>query len=281
MLSTFTSVSWEAMRPFWVYTKAHRPVVNVTTWRLKPDADTYVKLAPWYRPTQIQLSMPHPIVIDWVPYPTMRDRLVLLHSCNPRLDEIICKIADSYVMEVDFSRLVSGAEPCTVYVRVLDLIAAISGADEPKLAPCEAEPATLAEQTCFGTATAVATASISTSTDIGSASYAQPEILPAPSIAAIFGSKALALQAFKLLGMDRSPGAMKLDPLFFEAHPELYDCRLNDIIARGIAIGPPRTTTAPVLTPLDLKTLTKYTEMAKWYIDVSVADDGGWGDAPH
>lgn len=275
MLSTFTSVSWESMRPFWVYTKAHRPVVDVTTWRLRPDTETYAKLAPWYRPTQTQLSVPHPIVIDWVPFPSLRDRLIFLHSCNPRLDEIICKIADSYVMEIDFSKLVSGVQSCTVYVRVLDLIAVISGgAEEQKAVDHSLDGASLAPLPPSMTPDDLAR-----SISFSASSHEQsPESLPARSAASIFTSKTLALQAFRMLGMDRSPGAMKLDPGFFEGHPELYDSRSHDIIARGIALTPPQFGTlnsAPVLTPIDAKTLTKYTEMARWYFDVSVAEDVG------
>jgi hypothetical protein len=108
--------------------------------------------------------------------------------------------------------------------------------------------------------------------------YSRSESLPAPSLAAIFSSKALALEAFRLLGMDRGPGAMKLAPAFFEKHPELYRNSTAGVIARGRAIRPPQTgseNSAPVLMPLDTRTLTKYTEMARWYFDVSMAAEGG------
>ncbi|OQU97444.1 hypothetical protein CLAIMM_03374 [Cladophialophora immunda] len=289
MLSTFTSVSWEAMRPFWIYTKAHLPVVNVTSWRLSPGPETYVQLASWYRPTHVQLAVPHPIVIDWVPFPSLRDRLILLHSCNPRLDEIICEIADSYVMETDFSRLVAGVEPCLVYVRALDLIAAISRAEESSTAFSKGGPASLTHsQGAFDSALTFPSSMItarefsqapssSLSSDV---SRTWPgRSLPAPSVAAIFGSKTLALQALQLLKMDRGPGAMKLDPAFFQRHPELYDSSMSDgVIARGIAISPSQPghmRPTPLLRPLDPETLMKYSEMARWYFDVSFADERG------
>lgn len=273
------------MRPFWVYTKAHRPVVNVITWRLNPETETYAKLTPWYRPTHTQLSIPHPSVIDWVPFPSLRDRLILLHSCNPRLDEIICDIADCYVMEIDFSKLVAGAESCMVYVWVLDLIDSISGAEKQQLLTGRErlDATRQAGQIGFGSVPDVVSQSIPVSNcgDNSHGSFTQPESLPASSVAAIFSSKALALQAFRLLGMDRGPGAMKLDPTFFERHPELYDGRRNDnnFLARGIAIQSPfragKVNSTPIPGRLDDKILTKYTQMAKWYIDVSVEEDGG------
>ncbi|EXJ69714.1 uncharacterized protein A1O5_06785 [Cladophialophora psammophila CBS 110553] len=282
MLSTFTSVSWESMRPFWIYTKAHLPVINVTSWRLSPCHETYVKLASWYRPTHVQLAVPHPAVIDWVPFPSLRDRLILLHSCNPRLDEIICEIADSYVMEIDFSRLVSGVEPCLVYVRALDLIAAISSTEESRTTFHEGHPVPLTQQDGFASDLEFLAPTTSKEFSQGAfSSDASPtwsESLPAPSVAAIFGSKTLALQALLMLEMDRGPGAMKLHPAFFERHPELYDSRSEGVIARGIAISPSHNghmKPTPLLKPLDPKTLTKYSEMARWYFDVSFGDEKG------
>jgi len=171
-----------------------------------------------------------------------------------------------------------------VYLRALDLLAAISGSEESKVADGSGiDSAPLAGQRCWDP-TAANQASVTTNEapwnmSFGDEDYTQPDGLPAASVAELFSSRKLALQTFRLLGMDRGPGAMKLDPAFFERHPELYDSRSQNTIARGIAIRPPpqtgRVNSAPVLTPVDRKTLTKYTEMARWYFDVSVAEDEG------
>ncbi|OQV01439.1 hypothetical protein CLAIMM_06801 [Cladophialophora immunda] len=244
MISTFTCLSWQTMTTFLAHTQAHKSVVHVTSWHLNPDPQIYSKIDPWYRATQIQLSVPHPVVIDWVPFPPLRDRLIIFHSSNPRLDEIICEIADCYAAEVDLSKLVVGANPCLAFLRVFDTITAISNDESTNSAPNEPNDTTL----------------------------------PAPSIAALFSNKHLALQTFHLLRMDRGQGLLKLDPTFFERHPELYDNRAELLIARGIAIRPPLSAGARAMTPipkaLDPKTLTKYIEMAKWAYDLSISDDG-------
>lgn len=251
MISTFTCLSWQMMTTFFAHTRAHQGVVHVTSWHLHPDPQIYSKIDPWYRATQIQLTVPHPVVIDWVPYPWLRDRLIIFHASNPRLDEIICEVADCYAAEVDLSNLVVGATPCLAFLRVFDTITAISNDQDTGTA----------SSYVFPDDPATARAPIDTP-------------LPAPSITALFRNKSLALQAFHMLSMDRRQGLLKLDPVFFERHPELYDQRAESLIARGIAVRPPPSAggraVIPTPRPLDPKTLTKYIDMAKWAYDFSV-----------
>lgn len=246
MISTFTCLSWQTMTTYLAHTRAHKAVVHVTSWHLSPDPHIYSKIDPWYRATHIQLSIPHPVVIDWVPFPSLRDRLIIFHASNPRLDEIICEIADCYAAEIDLSKLVKDVNPCQAFLRVFDIITAISKEED--------------------------------STPFEDVSGSLPvDTLPAPSIAALFNSNHLALQAFHLLKMDRGQGLLKLDPVFFERHPELYDGRAEGLIARGIPIRPPPNrdqAMTPLPKPLDHKTLTKYIEMAKWAYDLSITEEG-------
>src|SRR5258708_22190590 len=98
MISFFVTTSWAPMTAFYNYTNCHYQVNKLTTWRLNPTTKSYTDLAPCYRPTQLQLAMPHPSIIDWTPFPALRDRLILYHASNPRLDDIICEIGNSYVI---------------------------------------------------------------------------------------------------------------------------------------------------------------------------------------
>ena len=78
--------------------------------------------------------------------------------------------------------------------------------------------------------------------------------------------------------MDRGPGFLKLDSVFFERHPELYDSKHEGLIAKGIAIDPPHGRgmqhVTPMPTPGGSMILNKYVEMAKWAFDFEGAGEG-------
>lgn len=260
------------MTSWHTYTKSHIPVVKLTTWRVHPSPETFANLIPSWQPTQLQLSVPHPAVIDWIPFPALRDKLILCHSANPRLDEIICEIGASYVAEGDISQLVAGIGPTTGYISVWDLVRAISPdatdgfADDPFSEHNNAAPRNLF----------INNAVYSPDSDSGrestgaDAQAAYPySALPAPSVAKLFSSKVSALQAFKFLGMHKGATYFRLDPAFFQNHPELYDHKA-DLMASGIPIRPPQRRALPIPGQLDASVLERYRELASWTFDLSL-----------
>src|ERR1700743_2763727 len=125
MLSTFLSLAWPAMAAWYTYTKAHIHITKLISFRLSPSRLTYSKLSPVFRPDHVQSSCPHPAILDWVPFPILRQKLVLYHSANPQLDTIICDIQSSFVVEADASQLIEGFGATPVYLAIWDLVAAI------------------------------------------------------------------------------------------------------------------------------------------------------------
>ncbi len=51
----------------------------------------YSQIPPWYRPTQAQLSVPHPSYIDYLVFPLLREKLVYTHDTyeTPKLLEAV------------------------------------------------------------------------------------------------------------------------------------------------------------------------------------------------
>ena len=49
-------------------------------WRLHPDAESYNDIPEWHRPSRLQESVPHPIFIDFLIWPALRDALVSSHT---------------------------------------------------------------------------------------------------------------------------------------------------------------------------------------------------------
>ncbi|XEV05134.1 hypothetical protein FSHL1_010421 [Fusarium sambucinum] len=62
---------------FGIYFFAYR----LMRWRLHPDPMTLKDVPPWLLPTEVQNTYPHPVSIDYIPWPDLRDFL----CTNPRI----------------------------------------------------------------------------------------------------------------------------------------------------------------------------------------------------
>ncbi|KAF4493546.1 Beta-1,4-mannosyl-glyco 4-beta-N-acetylglucosaminyltransferase [Fusarium agapanthi] len=74
-LKGFEMASVETL--FGVYFFAYR----LMRWRLHPDPMTLKDVPPWLLPTDVQNTYPHPVSIDYIPWPDLRDFL----CTNPRI----------------------------------------------------------------------------------------------------------------------------------------------------------------------------------------------------
>ncbi|KAL3446981.1 hypothetical protein BJX65DRAFT_308607 [Aspergillus insuetus] len=83
--------AWPAAEGFWKITASLNGFVQSELWRLFPCQSSYEKLHPAYRPTPLQLTVPHSPLIDWLPWPDLRDRIIELQD---QLDvEAVCRSA--------------------------------------------------------------------------------------------------------------------------------------------------------------------------------------------
>lgn len=271
-------MSWQTMTAWHTYTRAHIPVGKLMTWRLNPTPAAYMKIAACYRPTQMQLAVPHPAVIDWIPWPTLRDKLIQCHSANPCLDDIVCEIGNSYVTEAELSKLIMGIRPVMGYVGVWDMVRAIAPEATANISGSSCD----SDEVCNGSFDPDFSSDGSSPQDAieerdESMDYACT--LPAPNVATLFNSKSLALKAFKLLGMDKGAVTFRLDPAFFEKHPELYDPRCN-LMAHGVPLRPPDRRSVPIPRQLDSGILGRYRELTTWTFDLSVEGPLFHADVP-
>ncbi|KAF7956168.1 hypothetical protein EAE96_005088 [Botrytis aclada] len=267
MLSTFICASWPAMTTWHCATKAHVPVTKVITYHVNPTAATYADLVTngaWL-PTKIQMSIPHPAIIDWVPFPSLRDKLILCHSANPCLDQIVCEIGNSYVVEADVSKLVMGTGAATGNIGVWDLVRSMSGG--AKESAFSSEDNISWDEICR--------ASFELNKQMREGNILQGitmeplATLPAPNVAALFNSKQLALSTFVALGMNQGVAQYKLDSAFFERHPELYDGSAG-IVANGTRLRP--SDHFPMQGPkvLNEGILNCYRNLAAWALDTGI-----------
>lgn len=202
-------------------------IVNLTVSQLNPSVETVGRVHPLYQLTSLQHSRTYPCVIDWIPFPSVRDKLISLHSANPKLDEIFCDAVSSYVVEADMTDLVASTNSMPVFVRVLDLVQTLCENQEERP---EARP------------------------------------ILAPSIKALFEDPVYASMAFQKLQVDQGISHYKLDPAFFQKYPELYDGRVN-IVAMGISLRPPKQMILSHPAPLEPGTLKTYRSFCDFTIE--------------
>lgn len=245
MLSHFHSLNRPAALDWYTATRYQENITDLLLWQINKSRVIYSRMHANYRPSALQLLEDYPSVIDWCPFPTMRDKLILLHSANPYLDQIICDIATSYVVEVDAAKIVVG-QTGRAYIRIWDLICAFEGDD------IEKDPAQNA--------------------DFDHEQLLSPELahghlsfpLPAPNVESLFHAP-YARRAFKSLGLDDGVPRFKVDPSLFIQYPELYDSGA-DILASGAAIVPKSQTKIPCPALPRHETMIIYRNVADWCV---------------
>ncbi|KAF7557131.1 hypothetical protein G7Z17_g880 [Cylindrodendrum hubeiense] len=232
VLSMFNSMTRPDVMAWYAKTRFFH-IIELTAWQLYPSIGTFEKLHERYRPTEVQMKNQYPLVIDWIPFPSIRDRLIQLHAANPQIDQIFCDAVTGYVVEALMCDLILGAPTAKVYIRVTDLITAMS--------------------------------STSPSADRQPGNGVK---LPAPDVTSLFRSPEYAAAAFKYLNMDRGASYYKIDPAFFGKYPELYD-PTNHMTASGIPLKPDMQTCLTYPKPLNTSTVETYRSFIHFSIDAA------------
>ncbi|KAE8312474.1 hypothetical protein BDV41DRAFT_301150 [Aspergillus transmontanensis] len=251
MLSLFNSLYRPLAMSWYTPTKFYYHITSLTMWQLNPTRELYMQLPMRYRPSALQLSESYPPIIDWCPFPSIRDRLIMLHAANSNIDQIICDIATAYVIETDISTIVHLDGPTLGYIRVWDLIQAM----DERVDYLYSDPhESLANNNLEAHQVEISSTEQETDFNV---------TLPAPSMEALFQKEKYARPAFKELRMDDGVARFKLDPLLFEKYPELYEPG-DTIIATGLAVRPAHLTSIPTPRAVEQSTLRIYNHFADW-----------------
>ena len=199
------------------YIRSYAVIEKLIRWSLDSCLENYKALPVTHRPTALQLCTSHPQIIDWAFFPTIRDRLIELYSNSWILDEIVCELVHSYVVEAELTHLVAGLEGVPLqqgYFRVWDIIQAISS-DQTSQAISWNDDDLFTDST----------------SPLALDNFARNDAWTKMPLEEIYKSREAAWKLFKLLRME-DRRAVKLDPAFAAAHPEL--CDEPGIIASGI-----------------------------------------------
>ncbi|KAI1628626.1 hypothetical protein EDD37DRAFT_644416 [Exophiala viscosa] len=232
MVHSFVDTCWPENRTWWTYFQSSRVVEKLLCWKLDQCLETYQAIPSTHRPTALQMCTAHPAVIDWVFFPSVRDKLIELYSQSWQLDDLLRELVKAYVVETDLDNIITDIEHFPSrrgYFHVWDIVQTISRRDHLVSGSATGPSTTTAwfgHETCDDSDVFEGDAN-----PFGTETPSQDEQCTRMSLEDIFHNPQTALRLFRLLRMD-DRRAMKLDPLFATAHPEL--CDDPSIIARGI-----------------------------------------------
>ncbi|OAX82191.1 hypothetical protein ACJ72_03460 [Emergomyces africanus] len=229
MVHAFVNTCWPEMRVWWAFIQSSKVVEKLMRWKLDPCMETYNTLPITHRPTALQLCAAYPGIVDWVFFPSIRDRLIEVYSHSWLLDEISCELVRSYVVEAELTKIVTGMESFPAqkgYFRIWDIVQTISLGD-------------LISSSAVDSTTALWEIDDENNPELFALPASPFEIEPLTTgdtwtkipLEKIFQSRQAALKLFNLLRMD-DRRTVKLDPAFAAAHPELSDD--PSIIATGL-----------------------------------------------
>ncbi|KAH0847594.1 hypothetical protein FOPE_00745 [Fonsecaea pedrosoi] len=131
IMSLFVQNAWPSSYSVWFKSQVPQIIGPILLWRICPSYDTYNLLGANYKPTELQLSVPHSAVIDWVPYSELRDKIIMYYNQSVVLDRLLCDMMNSYVIEVpDLAQILPQAPRGRAYFGIWNIFRAIDVAFE-------------------------------------------------------------------------------------------------------------------------------------------------------
>jgi len=125
-MSLFVQNAWAHTYSVWFKSQVPAIIGPILIWRVHPTNETYNNLPKDYKPTDLQLSVPHSAVIDWIPYSSLRDRIIMFYNSSAALDRLLCDMLNSYVIEVsDLAQILPHAPRGRAYFGVWNIYSAI------------------------------------------------------------------------------------------------------------------------------------------------------------
>lgn len=96
--------AWPSSERVFKLMTVYKHIYNFELFRNFPCKKTYYQLHPFYRPTLWQLLVPHSPAIDWLPWPEMRNKIIMLSKDQEVNVDSICMTAlEHTVVEPEFS----------------------------------------------------------------------------------------------------------------------------------------------------------------------------------
>jgi hypothetical protein len=207
----------------WFASTCYTLVENVIKWQLKQAFKTFQPLPFNYEPSKLQLSTPHPCVIDWLAFGGLRDRLIEHFNDSAKTDEIFTEIMENSVVEVpDISTVLAGVEAGPGFLGIWNIFNAMTGgASNASLqALCTASSLELHDGSLSGLYQMYEVPALDTTRISCHASPGKGFWDPVP-LSTLLQSPQLAKQLYHHLELYDSHKCWKYDPGFYARYPML------------------------------------------------------------
>ncbi|OAL40507.1 DNA damage response protein [Fonsecaea nubica] len=272
----FHDYAWQGTARFWGSSQARSILESVLAWRCMPNSVTLANLPLAWRPTPLQLYIPHSCVIDWFPHPGLRDALILHYNNSPILDQLFWDCMDCWVVTVeDIATILTDVDHGPGLIGVWNIVEAMDGSRSfrpPDVTTTS--PLYSWQQGAFPASTqpSARMAHVNSTTPSGSENSDDRSHDPADSnmrkplsregiewvpmpLDVILSRKDLARDLFYHLNMHDTISNWLFDPHLFESYPELKYPGYETLVAKGRSFRRPAQKIGP-------------TKMSSWTINL-------------
>lgn len=195
----------------------------VHMWHLMPGPVTLQALPLCFKPTDLQLSVHHPKLIDLVPYPGLRDQLIHHYRDDSRLDLVYLDLIQRFVINIsDISAIVAGADSGPGFMGVCNIFDAMSGgrATKPVRPIYTQDSVELYDNSLLGLLQAHKMPTPNTS-QVGKSMCEPGHDWVPVSLVEILSSPVIAQRLYHHLNLYMAHEKWRVDPEFYETYPDL------------------------------------------------------------
>lgn len=89
---------WSDTRTWYFETIGFEKLAPITRYRIAPTIENYLAIQPGFRPTQLQMTKFHWPMVDWFPFPGIRDKMIL-HADEINLTDVLLASMQSFCLE--------------------------------------------------------------------------------------------------------------------------------------------------------------------------------------
>ncbi|KIW84315.1 hypothetical protein Z517_03565 [Fonsecaea pedrosoi CBS 271.37] len=203
MLEGFVEECWPCMKKWFCLTDSYTTLRWVLWWQIVRTSEALNDIPETHTPTAVQTALRHPSIIDWVPFPSIRNALILSDGYD--VDQVYCDTVENCVLQKEEPEIARNDYAHVKYKSVISLL-----------------------QTALQSATDASNPSSNTQ---GAGTAEDDNIF---SERPLKRTKA-ASSAYCQLLIDFGRWVVKLDPAFFIKYPDLYDA---SIVAKGPSMDP-------------------------------------------
>ncbi|KAK6380738.1 hypothetical protein LTS17_004938 [Exophiala oligosperma] len=118
MLDGFLEECWPCMKTWYTMTDSYTTIRWVIWWQISQTSEALEDIPETNTPTPVQRALPHPSIIDWIPFASIRNRLIISDGYD--IDQVFCDMTEAFVLQKEAAT----QEGAVMYKSVIGLLRA-------------------------------------------------------------------------------------------------------------------------------------------------------------